>query len=194
VNVNKFFILCAMSVLLGACSTKTLLNVNVDADSFVPADTRSGSFPVTALGNFEYRFPDDDGDTTNGNDPDGSSLSVPSLKFVTAATLKVKLTVNTSLDASLELYVAPDGTADIYLPQYRVRQGSTATGASFEASANLSATSSDAAQKQAFEAIQSGKFRLGARVQGTGTPGASVGYTIDNLFVSVSGYPIRVFF
>ncbi|NJK46246.1 MAG: hypothetical protein HC933_20080 [Pleurocapsa sp. SU_196_0] len=192
--MNRFLILCAVSLLLGACSTKTLLNVNVDADSFVPAETRSGSFPVTVLGDFEYRFPDDDGDTTNGNDPNGSSLSVPSLKFVTAATLTVKLTVNTSLTANLELYIAPDGTADIYLPQYQVLQGSTATGATFEASANLSATSSDAAQKQAFEAIQSGKFRIGARARGTGTAGALVGYTIDDLFVSVSGYPIQVFF
>jgi hypothetical protein len=192
--VKNLLLLPLVALTLGACSTKTLLNINLDADSFLAPATRSNTFDIGVTGNFDRRLPDDDGDADIGNDPDGSSLSVPQLSFITGVKLNLGVTLNTSATATLELFIAPDNTADIYQPQFRVLQGTNSTGTTFTANADLSATSSDPAQQQAFTAIKSGKFRLGARVQGSSTPGATVNYTIDNLGVSVAGYPIKLFF
>ena len=62
----KLLLPIAVGLLLASCSTKTLINLNLDADSFIPAATRSGSLAVAA-GAFDYRFPDDDGDLVNGS-------------------------------------------------------------------------------------------------------------------------------
>ena len=182
-----------MTLLATACSTKTLININLDADSFIPAATRSGSTVVTA-GAIDYRFPDDDGDAVNGNDLNGAILSVPSVKFVNSAGLSVKLSLDTTATGSLEVYIAPGSTVDIYQLQYRVLQATTASGSSFAGNVSLSAASSDTAQAQAFAAIQSGSFRVGARVQGSAVAGATVQYSVDDLTVRVAGYPIKALF
>jgi hypothetical protein len=185
-------LMIAMIFLATACSTKTLINLSVDADSFIPAATRSGSTTITA-GTIDYRFPDDDGDAINGNDVNGALLSIPSVKFISSVALSVKLSINTSATGSLEVYIAPGNAAAIYQAQYRVLQAST-SGSSFAGSVNLSATSSDPAQAQAFAAIQNGSFRIGARVQGSAVAGTTVQYNVDDLTVSVAGYPIKALF
>lgn len=182
-----------MTLLATACSTKTLINVNLDADSFIPAATKSGSTIVTA-GTIDYRFPDDDGDAANGNDVNGAILSVPSVKFISSAGLNVKFSINTTATGSLEVYIAPGNTVNIYQAQYRVLQASTSSGSSFAGNVSLSAASSDPAQAQAFTAIQSGSFRVGARVQGSAVAGTTVQYSVDDLTVSVAGYPIKALF
>ena len=178
---------------LASCSTKTLVNFNVDADSFIPATTKSGSLIVTAS-IFQYRFPDDDGDAVNGNDLDGAIIAVPSVKFITKASLSLKLTINTSATGSLEVYVAPGNVANIYQAQYRVLQAATTDSSSFAGSVTLSAASGDPAQTQAFAAIQSGGFRVGAQVRGSAAIGETVQYSVDDLTVSVAGYPIKAVF
>lgn len=190
ITLSKISFPIAVVLLLASCSTKTLINLNVDADSFIPADTKSGSVIVTA-GTFEYRFPDDDGDLINGNDLDGAMVAVPSIKFVAKASLSLKLTINTSATGSLEVYVAPGNVTDLYQAQYRVLQASTTDSSSFAGDVTLSAASSDPGQAQAFTAIQSGGFRVGARVRGSAVAGEKVQYSVDDLTVSVSGYPIK---
>ena len=189
----KNMLILAITLLATACSTKTLINLRVDADSFIPAATKSGSTTVTA-GTIDYRFPDDNGDAINGNDLDGAVITIPSVKFISSASLTVKLTINTTATGSLEVYIAPGNTANIYQTQYRVLQASTTSGSSFAGSVNLSAASSDPAQAQAFTAIQSGSFRVGARVQGSAVAGTTVQYSVDDLTVSVAGYPIKALF
>ncbi len=191
--MNRLLVIFATALTLTACSTKTLVNLNVDADSFIPAATKSGSTVVTA-GTIDYRFPDDDGDAINGNDPDGAILSIPSVKFINAAALNVKLTIDTTATGSLEVYIAPGNTINIFQTQYRVLQASTTSGSSFAGNVKLSAASSDPAQAQAFQAIQSGSFRIAARVRGSAVAGTTVKYSVDDLTVSVAGYPINALF
>ena len=191
--MNKIFFLTLAAVALGACSTKSLLTFNLDGASFVPASSRSGSFPVSGLGTLDCRLPDDDGDATNCNDANGGQLSLPALSFLTAVKFKASLTLSTSATGTLDLYIAPDNATDIYTAQYKVLT-STTSGASFAAEANLSASSSDPAQQQAFKAIESGKFRYGVRIRASATPNSTVQYAIKDLFVSVSGYPIKALF
>ena len=189
----KTLFLTAIALLLASCSTKTLVNLNVDADSFIPAATKSGSVIVTASA-FLYRFPDDDGDAINGNDPDGAIIAVPSIKFITKASLSLKLTLDTSTTGSLEVYIAPGNVSNIYQAQYRVLQTSTTDSSSFTGNIALSAASSDPAQAQAFAAIQSGSFRVGAQVRGSAVAGTTVQYSVDDLTVSVAGYPVKAVF
>jgi hypothetical protein len=187
--------LCAALVLtaLSACSTKTLLTINVDADSFVTAKDRTGSLPIGVGGALDYRFPDDDGDTVANNDLNGVSVSLTSLKVLEAAKLSVTISLDTSATGGLELFIAPNDTVNIYQPQYRVLQSTNTTGQDFKADASLSANSSDPAKAQAFTAIQSGTFRIGAHLQGTAAPGSSIAYTLKDISVSASGYPIKAF-
>ncbi len=190
--MTKLLVIFATLLVFTACSTKTLINLNVDADSFIPAATKSGQVSVIA-GAIDYRFPDDDGDAINGNDPNGAIITIPSVKFIASAALTVKLTINTTATGSLEVYIAPGSTTALYQAQYRVLQATT-SGSSFAGSVNLSAGSSDPAQAQAFAAIQSGSFRIGARVQGSAIAGTSVQYSVDDLTISVAGYPIKALF
>ena len=192
-TMKKTLMLLAIVASTTACSTKTLINLNVDADSFIPAATRTGSTPVTA-GTVDYRFPDDDGDPLNGNDLNGALLSIPSVNFITAAKLSLKLTLETSATGSLEVYIAPGNTANLYQAQFRVLQAANTSGPSFAGQVNLAAASSDPAQAQAFSAIQSGSFRVGARLQGSAVTGTTVRYSVEDLTVGVSGYPIKVLF
>lgn len=189
----KKMLILAITLLATACSTKTLVNLSVDADSFIPAATKAGSTAVTA-GRIDYRFPDDDGDAINGNDLNGAVITIPSVKFISSATLNIKLTINTTATGSLEVYVAPGNTVNLYQVQYRVLQASTTDSSSFAGNVTLSAASSDPAQVQAFTAIQSGSFRIGARVQGSAISGTMVQYSVDDLTVSVAGYPIKALF
>jgi hypothetical protein len=186
-------LLAAIAVLsLSACSTKTLININLDAESFLPPDTRENAVPVTA-GSFRTRLPDDDGDAVNGNDPDGAVINLSALSVLERASLNVRLRLDTSATGALALYIAPGNTTNLYQPQYRVLQGSTAS-ADLSANVVLSATSSDPAQVQAFNAIKSGSFRIGVEASGTAGGTSSVKYRVENLDVSVSGYPIRLLF
>jgi hypothetical protein len=178
---------------LSACSTKTLFTINVDADSFVAAKDRAGSLSTGIGGTLDYRFPDDDGDTVTSNDLDGVSVNVAGLKFLEAAKFGVTITLDTSATGSLELFIAPDTVTDIYQPQYRVLQSTTTTGQDFNASVNLGTNSGDPAKAQAFTAIQSGTFRVGAQLQGTAAPGSTIKYSLKDISVSASGYPIKAF-
>ena len=45
--MKKLLVIFAAVVIFTACSTKTLVNLGVDADSFIPAATKSGSVNVT---------------------------------------------------------------------------------------------------------------------------------------------------
>ena len=187
--------LCAALALtvLSACSTKTLLTVNVDADSFVAVKDRTGSVPTGVGGTLDYRFPDDDGDAVANNDLNGVSLSLTSLKILESAKLSVTISLNTSATGGLELFIAPNSTVNIYQSQYRVLQSTNTTGQDFKADVSLSANASDPAKAQAFNAIQSGAFRIGAHLQGTAAPGSSIVYTLKDISVSASGYLIKAF-
>ena len=87
--------------------------------------------------------------------------------------MSLKLTVNTSVTGSLEVYIAPGNVTDLYQAQYRVLQAATTDSSSFAGQLTLTATSSDPAQAQAFGAIQSGSFRVGAQVQGSAVAGTT---------------------
>jgi hypothetical protein len=178
---------------LAACSTKTLFTINVDADSFVAAKDRAGDLPAGVGGVLDYRFPDDDGDTVTNNDFNGVTVNVAGLKFLEAAKFSVTIGLDTTATGSLELFIAPESVTDIYQAQYRVLQSTTTTGQDFNAGVNLGAKDSDPAKAQAFAAIQSGKFRVGAHLQGAAAPGSSIKYTLKDISVSASGYPIKAF-
>jgi hypothetical protein len=185
-------LLLPVLVVLGACSTKTLINLNVDADSFLADSAKSGTINVTA-GQFQTRVPDDDGDGTTGNDADGVPVSLSALSILERASLRAKVRVDTSATGSLEVYVAPQNVADIYQAQYRVLQGSNAGGNSFEATVELTANAADPARAQAFNAIKSGAFRFGVQLIGSAPSATTIRFELQTLEVSVSGYPVRLF-
>ncbi|MFN3266768.1 MAG: hypothetical protein ACK41E_08010 [Deinococcales bacterium] len=189
--MNKLRLGVVLVAVFSACSTATLINFNVDGDSFIPASSKSTSLALTAGASINTPVPDG-----------GIAVPLPNLSFLTAARVSVRVAVVSStpgaVSGQLELFVAPANTADLYAPANKVP---TSTNCTTDATVNgvdpvdftLNLTSTSPADcATAFNRIQSGQFKIGARVSGSVTADTTVTFTILNLDVGVSGYPVKL--
>jgi hypothetical protein len=191
--MKKLFLLAALVAVFGACSTATLININVDGDSFLPADKRSPP-PLAVIA----------GPTlTNYAIPDGGlSLPLPSLGFLTKIALKLNVGVVSSvagaINGTLELFVAPVNSGNLYDAANKVPTGALcATDLTVNGSTPVNvdlvlAANSPTACATAFTRIKSGQFKIGARVSFAVTADTSVTVTLNNFDVGISGYPIQI--
>jgi hypothetical protein len=188
--MKKLLMFGALSTLFAACSTATLINLKVDGDSFISASSRSQTIPIV-VGAFSTPVPDG-----------GLAVPAPALDFLTKVGLKINVGVVSSasgaISGSLELYIAPSNTSNLYDPANKVPTSNTCT---TDASVNgtdpidldlLLSSSSPAACSSAFNRIQAGQFKIGARVSGAATANTNVTFTINNFDVAISGYPVKI--
>lgn len=189
--MKKFILGAAFATIFTACSTATLVNINVDGDSFIPAASRSTTVNFIA------------GASVNNPIPDGGlSLPLPNLNFLTRVKLGVNVGVVSSVAGAVtgnfELFVAPASSANLYDPTNKVPTASNCTADTSVDGTNpvvldlTLSSSSPAACAAAFNRIQSGQVKIGARVSGAVTANTAITFTIQNLDVGVSGYPIKL--
>jgi hypothetical protein len=191
--MKKLFLMAALVAALSACSTATLININVDGDSFIPANLRSPPPLVISAGPT----------VTNYAIPDGGlALPLPSLAFLTKIALKLNVGVVSSvagaINGTLQLFVAPVNSGNLYDVANKVPTSTTCTTDAtvngtnpVEIGLNLAANS-PAPCATAFNRIKSGQFKIGARVSFAVTADTSVTITLNNFDVGVSGYPIQI--
>lgn len=178
-------LMLALALVLAACSGHTLTTVRVNVLSYIPTASRSGQLDLT---NATLFLPDDDGDGTYGNDPDGLALDLPSLDILEKARLEARLSLKNTGSApasvSLEIHVAPPSDGFIYdgSEDYTVLSGSVNLNPGEEKPLELDATLNEASP--AFGLLKTGKFRVGLKVS---LAGDTVNYTLEKASVSLSG-------
>lgn len=189
--MKKLLLIPALAMLFGACSTATLININVDGDSFLATDKRAPP-PLIVLNGQSY----------NSDIPDGGlTVPLPNLSFLTKIALKINVGVVSSaagaINGTIQLFVAPS-SGTLFDPANKVPTGANCTGDLPVDGTNpvgvdlsLSATS-PAPCSAAFTRVQSGQFRIGARVAFAVTANSTVTITLNNLDVGVSGYPVQI--
>ncbi len=191
--MKKLFLLVALVAFLGACSTATLININVDGDSFIPAANRTTTQNVTAGPAINIPIPEN-----------GLAVPLPSLSFLTRIALKIDAgivsSVSGAINGTLELYVGPSSATNVtlYDPSNKVPTGANCTGdltvdGTTPVKVNLSLTaSSPTLCANAFNRIKSGQFKIGARVSFVATSNTTVTINLTNFDVGVSGYPVQI--
>ena len=191
--MKKLFLMAALVTAFSACSTATLININVDGDSFIPANLRSPPPLAVSAGPIVQNYPIPDG---------GLALPLPSLVFLTKIALKLNVGVVSSvagaITGTLELFVAPVNSGNLYDAANKVPTNATCitdvivNGTDpIAISLNLNANS-PAPCANAFNRIKSGQFKIGARVSFAVTAYTTVTITLNNFDVGVSGYPIQI--
>jgi hypothetical protein len=191
--MKKLFLAAAIITALSACSTATLININVDGISFIPAASRTPPpLPVVA-----------GPDVSNIEIPVGGlAVPLPTLNFLTKIALKINVGVVAdvpgSISGSLQLFIAPTNTNNLYDPANQVPTGANCVGdlavngtdpISIDLSLN---NNSPAACGTAFNRVKSGQFKIGSRVSFTITANSTVTITLTDLKVGVSGYPVQI--
>jgi hypothetical protein len=191
--MKKLFLMAALAAALSACSTATLININVDGDSFIPANLRSPPPVAVVAGANAQNYPVPDG---------GLALPLPSLSFLTKIALKLDVGVVSSvagaISGTLELFIAPVNSGNLYEAANKVPTDATCTtdltvNGTTPVAINLNlAANSPTACATAFNRIKSGQFKIGARASLTVTADTTVTITLNNFDVGVSGYPIQI--
>lgn len=191
-TMRRIPILVALALLLAACSGHTLTTVRVNVLSYIPSAYRSGQLDLATATLF---LPDDDGDGTYGNDPDGLALDLPSLDVLEKARLEVRLSLKNTGSAqasvSLEVHLAPPGDSFIYdgSQDYTVLSDSVDLAPGEEKPLALELTLDEATPNPAFDLLKTGKFRVGLKVS---LSGDTVSYTLEKASVSLSGRLFRL--
>ncbi|WP_337845731.1 hypothetical protein [Thermus sp.] len=173
--------------LLAACSGHTVYRFEVDLLSFLPPENRSGTLNVRA-GSAEAPFPAQEGQPVSF--PGGEALVDG--RFLG----EVELTNNTSGDLSgtLEVRVGPasdtdlfDGTGDVAWGSSSISLPSGQAGA-FSLDLPLDSNTNP----QVFALVQSGEFRIGARLSVNSTGTGQVAYTLKKLDLTLRLKPFNL--
>jgi hypothetical protein len=189
--MKKLLLGAALIAVISSCSTATLINLRVDGDSFIPASARTTT--LNFLGGVAIATPVPDG---------GVAIPLPGFDFLTKMSLTINVGVSSSVAGAVagtfELFIAPGNTANLYDPANKVPSSSNCTTDAtvngtdpIALSLEFSATS-PAACAAAFDRIKAGQFKMGARVSGAVTADTTITFTINNLDVGVSGYPVQI--
>ncbi len=178
----------ALILALVSCATFTLITLNVDAESLLPADLKNGEFNASVSGG-SYRFPSDTGGEVTGV----TQFSVVDRARVLMVVTFTPVNIVTNFNVTLDLFVGPSSAADVFQTQYRISSTSILITPSSGTQASLDVTLDPAGSNAtALAALKSGNFKYGARiVTPTGGSGKIV-YQINNLDFSITGYPIRL--
>jgi hypothetical protein len=174
--LGNALLVAGLSALLASCSGHTVHRVEVDLLSFVPSENRSGTLDVQ-VGSAETLFPDGDGE----------KVSIPGAEALVGGGFvgEVELVNNTNgdLTGALEVRIGPasdtdlfDGNGDQLWGSSSVSLGSGQTG-----SLALDLTLDPDTDPQVFTLVQSGEFRIGAKLSVGSTGTGQVTYTLKRL-------------
>ncbi|WP_019551743.1 hypothetical protein [Thermus scotoductus] len=173
--------------LLAACSGYTVTTLRLELHTFVPEANRSGSLDVISG---TLRFPDDDGDNTFGNDPDGYWLSLTDTRDVLERAeflARVRLVHQSGgpVNVGLEVHVAPEGDSNIYdgNGDYRVLNDSKSLNPG--ETAELAPSATLAPGDPAFDLLRGGRFRVGVLLSVTGS--GTIQYSLEEATLVLSG-------
>jgi hypothetical protein len=178
--------------LLASCATFTLVTLNMDAKSLIPASAARGEITAPATGG-STRIPSDTGGTVS---------SLPQLSFLEKGRVQLGLTVApvqgnaTDINLTVDLFIGPANAADVFASSYMISTTSlTVTptkGAEPALNVALDPTSTDAAIQSALRALKAGSFKYGLRLVSAPSTGGRVTYQVDAFKVSVTGYPVKI--
>jgi hypothetical protein len=188
VAMKRLFSGFVLILMLVSCATFTLITVNADAESLLPADLKNGEFTASSTGS-SVRLPSDTGGEVTGV----TQFSVVDRARVLLVVSFAPVNVPTDVSLTLDLFIGPSSAADVFQTQYRISSTSVlftpTTGTQASLDIALDPTGGNAT---ALTALKSGNFKYGARiVTPTGVSGR-INYQITNLDFSITGYPIRL--
>jgi hypothetical protein len=186
--------LLALSALtvLASCATFTLVTLNMDAKSLLPAGSTSGEISAPATGG-STRIPSDTGGTVS---------SLPQLSFLEKGRVQLALTVapvtgNASdINFTVDLFIGPSSAADVFTSAYMISNTSLTvtptTGSQPSLNVALDPASTDTAIQSALKALKAGSFKYGLRLVSSPSTGGKVTYQVNAFNVSVTGYPVKI--
>ncbi len=174
--LRNALLVAGLSALLASCSGHTVHRVEVDLLSFLPADSRSGTLDVQ-VGSVETVWPDQDGE----------AVPVPGAEALVGGEFvgEVGLVNNTDGDLSgtLEVRVGPASDTDLFDENGDLSWGSSSISlpSGQTGSLTLTLTLDPSTNPQVFALVQSGGFRIGARLSVNSTGTGQVTYTLNRL-------------
>jgi hypothetical protein len=178
--------------LLASCATFTLVTLNVDAKTLIPASAASGEIAAPATGG-STRIPSDTGGTVS---------SLPQLSFLEKGRVQLGLTVApvqgnaTDINLTVDLFIGPSSAADVFTSSYMISTTpvtvTPTTGSQPSLNVVLDPKSTDPALQGALTALKSGSFKYGLRIASAPSTGGKVTYQVNTFNVSVTGYPIKI--
>lgn len=190
--MKKLLLGLLVGTTLTSCATFTLVTLNVDGEGLLSPTLRSNQIAAPATGG-STRLPTDTG---------GDITNLPQLSFLEKARVKLALTFtpvagnSTDLNLTIDLFLGPSSTADVFLPQYRLSSTAVVvtptTGSQAAVDIALDPASPDANARNALTEIKKGSFKYGLRIVSAPSAGGKIDYTINNLDFSVTGYPIKI--
>jgi hypothetical protein len=199
-NIVSRVLLGFMALVLASCANYTLITLKVDVASLV------GEAALKTT--LQFSLPTLIVNETIPNKPEGQLIdNFPKLDVLNSAKLDILVQTgdgsgNTAkIAGSVRVYVAPTSeTVNIYQDsKYLISNSSSATATSsiqinFElAPAGATPTPEQQIRADALKAIQSGKFRVGVRIQGNfDSAQTKLELGLKTFKISISGYPIKL--
>ncbi len=198
-NINTRVLLGFVALALSSCANYTLITLKVDVASLVgeAALKTTLQFSTSTLVVNE----------TVPNKPEGQLIdNFPKLDVLNSAKLDILVQTGdgsqstTNITGSVRVYVAPTVETNIYQDsKYLISDTTSPTATSsiqinFElAPAGASPTPQQQIRADALKAIQTGKFRVGVKIQGN-FDGAQTKFEIalKTFKINISGYPIKL--
>lgn len=180
--MRKLAFLLIVLALVG-CSSRTRYTVNTDLVGFIPANTRSNSFPA---GSATLIVPGEA----------GQQIPIPQLDIIEGGRIKAKVSVSntgaTPLTGSFEIRLGTREDSNINDNSggdfaVGTTQVNIAAGASSAVEVNLPLTQTE--NQNALALIKKGSFRIALKLNATSSGGT---YSIQQAQVSVTGRPFAV--
>jgi hypothetical protein len=190
--MKKLLVAFLGTSLLASCATFTLVTLNVDAKSLIPASVASGELSAPSTGG-SNRIPSDTGGTVS---------SLPQLGFLEKGRVQLGLTVApvpgnvTDINLTVDLFIGPSSAPDVFSASYMISSTSVTvtpnTGSQPSLNVALDPASTNPALQGALTALKSGSFKYGLRIASAPGMGGKVTYQVNSFDVSVTGYPIKI--
>jgi hypothetical protein len=198
-NIVSRVLIAVAALSLSSCANYTLITLKVDVASLVG----EAALKTTLL----FSTPKLTADETVPNKPEGQLINnFPKLDVLNSAKLEILAQTGdgsgntTNITGSIGVYIAPTTeTTNIYDPKYLISDNSSATAVSsikinFElAPAGPTPTPQQQIQANALQAIQSGNFRAGVKIQGSfDSAQPQLEIALKTFKINISGYPIKL--
>jgi hypothetical protein len=198
-NIVSRVLIGLLALALSGCANYTLITLKVDVASLIGEAALKQTLP--------FAIPKLAVDETLPTQPEGQLIdNFPKLDVLNSAKLDLLVQTGngsgstTNITGGIRVYVAPSSeTTNIYDPKYLISNTSSATGVSslqinFElVPAGATPTPEQQIRADALKAIQSGKFRVGIKVQGNFDSAQSkLEIALKNFKINISGYPIKL--
>jgi hypothetical protein len=173
------------------CANYTLIRLKVDVASLV------GTAALKTT--LQFSVPKLVANETVPNTPEGQLINnFPKLEVLNSAELEIVAQTSANLTGNLSVYIAPSGETNIYQDaKYLVSQPPAAGTSSVQinfaiAPVGANPTPEQQRQADALKAIQTGKFRVGIKIQGNfDSAQQQLDIALTTFKINISGYPIK---